>query len=241
MTHIVSNDTELEHLIESKRRDGIYLTVLGFGTGNIKDSKMELLADKGNGNYSYIDTIAEARKSLVQEMGATLFTVAKDVKIQVEFNPAHVGAYRLIGYENRLLRSEDFNNDAKDAGELGSGHSVTALYEIVPPGGDVPNANVDPLKYQKNTAISGSGTELATVKLRYKAPDSDTSRLMTHIVGNDTEPAMSDNFRLAASVAELGMVLRNSPNKGDATIESIPAIQAEDFAQLVGMARNLGG
>jgi Ca-activated chloride channel homolog len=141
----VSSDGELEQLIESRRRDGIFLTVLGFGTGNLKDSKMELLADKGNGNYAYIDSIAEARKSLVQEMGATLLTVARDVKIQVEFNPATVGAYRLIGYENRLMRAEDFNNDAKDAGEIGAGHSVTALYEIVPAGGGVPKATVHPL------------------------------------------------------------------------------------------------
>jgi Ca-activated chloride channel family protein len=234
----VSSDGELEQLIEKKRRDGIFLTVLGFGSGNLKDSKMELLADKGNGNYSYIDTIAEARKSLVREMGATLFTVAKDVKIQVEFNPAAVGAYRLIGYENRLLRAEDFNNDAKDAGELGAGHSVTALYEIVPPGGDVPNANVDPLKYQSRTASAG-GTDLATVKLRYKEPQGDTSKLMTSIVSTATEVVASENFKLASSVAQLGMLLRDSPHKGNATFESIPRIDAEDFPEIVAMARSL--
>ncbi|HEV7239156.1 MAG TPA: VWA domain-containing protein [Thermoanaerobaculia bacterium] len=234
----VSSDGELEQLIEKKRRDGIFLTVLGFGSGNLKDSKMELLADKGNGNYSYIDTIAEARKSLVREMGATLFTVAKDVKIQVEFNPATVGAYRLIGYENRLLRSEDFNNDAKDAGELGAGHSVTALYEIVPPGGDVPNANVDPLKYQSRTASAG-GTDLATVKLRYKEPQGDTSKLMTSIVSTATAAVPSENFKLASSVAQLGMLLRDSPHKGNATFESIPRIEAEDFPEIVAMARSL--
>ena len=229
----VTSDGELEQLIESKRRDGIFLTVLGFGTGNIKDSKMELLADKGNGNYAYIDTIAEARKSLVQEMGATLFTVAKDVKIQIEFNPATVGAYRLIGYENRLLRSEDFNNDAKDAGEIGAGHSVTALYEIVPPGDDVPNADVDPLQYQKRSA-TGAG-ELATLKLRYKDPDGETSKLMTRVIpGTTTTP--SNNFRLASSVAQLGMLLRDSPHKGNASFDRIPAIAAEDFAELVQMA-----
>jgi Ca-activated chloride channel family protein len=231
----VTSDGELEQLIEEKRRDGIFLTVLGFGTGNIKDSKMELLADKGNGNYAYIDTIAEARKSLVQEMGATLFTVAKDVKIQVEFNPATVGAYRLIGYENRLLRAEDFNNDAKDAGELGAGHSVTALYEIVPPGGDVPNSDVDALRYQTRSAAASG--DLATVKLRYKAPDGDTSQLMTRAVANTlTQP--SDNFRLASSVAQLGMLLRDSPHKGDAAFETIPAIAAEDFPTVLAMARD---
>jgi Ca-activated chloride channel family protein len=233
----VTSDGELEQLIESRRRDGIYLTVLGFGSGNIKDSKMELLADKGNGNYAYIDTIAEARKSLVQEMGATLLTVAKDVKIQIEFNPATVGAYRLIGYENRLLRAEDFNNDTKDAGEIGAGHSVTALYEIVPPGGEVPNAGVDPLQYQRRE-VTGGG-ELATLKLRYKDPDSETSKLLTQIVSNETG-APSKNFRLASSVAQLGMLLRDSPHKGDASFEKIPPIAAEDFVQVVAMARDLG-
>jgi len=234
----VSSDTELEQLIEEKRRDGIFLTVLGFGSGNIKDSKMELLADKGNGNYSYIDTIAEARKSLVREMGATLFTVARDVKIQVEFNPAHVGAYRLIGYENRLLRAEDFNNDKKDAGELGAGHAVTALYELVPPGGDVPNADVDPLKYQTRKATGGA--ELATLKLRYKEPDGETSRLLTRTVSTAVDVAPSHNFRLASSVAQLGMLLRNSPHKGNATFESIEPIEAEDFIEVVAMARSVG-
>ena len=235
----VTSDGELERLIEDKRRDGIFLTVLGFGTGNIKDSKMELLADKGNGNYSYIDTIAEARKSLVQEMGATLVTVAKDVKLQVEFNPAHVGAYRLIGYENRLLRSEDFNNDAKDAGELGAGHSVTALYEIIPPGGDIPNANVDRLKYQTRNAAAG-GADLATVKIRYKDPDGDTSRLMTQVIGTSTQRVPSHNFQVASSVAQLGMLLRDSPHKGNATYEAIERIEVGDFAELVRMAKGHG-
>ncbi|HEX8172427.1 MAG TPA: VWA domain-containing protein [Thermoanaerobaculia bacterium] len=215
----VTSDGELESLIEQKRRDGIFLTVLGFGTGNIKDSKMELLADKGNGNYAYIDTIDEARKTLVHEIGATLLTIAKDVKIQVEFNPARVGAYRLIGYENRLLQKEDFNNDAKDAGELGAGHSVTALYEIIPPGADVPNASVDPLKYQTASARDG-GNELATVKLRYKDPDGETSKLLTQTVSDTPSPVLSDNLRLAATVAELGMLLRDSEFKGHATYDS---------------------
>jgi Ca-activated chloride channel family protein len=216
----VTSDGELQRLIETKREDGIFLTVLGFGTGNIKDSKMELLADKGNGNYAYIDTVDEARKTLVHEMGATLMTIAKDVKIQIEFNPARVGAYRLIGYENRLLNKEDFNNDKKDAGELGAGHSVTALYELIPPGADVPNGSVDALKYQK-TAMNDGDSDVATVKLRYKEPTGDTSKLLTQVVTDTPSAAMSDNVRLAASVAELGMLLRESPHKGNASLESV--------------------
>ncbi|HYK04193.1 MAG TPA: VWA domain-containing protein [Thermoanaerobaculia bacterium] len=214
----VTSDGELEQLIERKRRDRVFLTVLGFGSGNIKDSKMELLADKGNGNYAYIDSLSEARKTLVHEMGATLFTIAKDVKIQVEFNPSVVGAYRLIGYENRLLRSQDFNDDKKDAGELGAGHSVTALYEIVPPGEPVPGS-VDPLKYQKVTS-NAAPAELATVKLRYKDPDGDTSRLLTRTVAYNVNP-MSDNLRLASAIAELGMLLRGSEHKGDASFDAV--------------------
>jgi len=244
----ITSDGELERLIEQKRGDGIFLTVLGFGSGNLKDSKMELLADKGNGNYAYIDSLDEARKTLVHEMGATLLTIAKDVKIQIEFNPARVGAYRLIGYENRLLRKEDFNNDKKDAGELGAGHSVTALYEIIPPGVNVPNATVDALKYQK-TAPSG-GAELATVKLRYKEPAGDTSRLLTHVVADETTPTMSDNVRIAAAVAQFGMILRDSANKGTASLASIEelatSVRAEDvggyrrdFLTMVKSARSL--
>jgi Ca-activated chloride channel family protein len=225
-----SSDGELEQLIEEKRKDRIFLTVLGFGMGNLKDSKMELLADKGNGNYAYIDDLAEARKTLVHEMGGTLFTVAKDVKLQIEFNPAKVLAYRLIGYENRLLRKEDFHDDAKDAGDIGAGHSVTALYELVPPDGDLALAQVDPLKYQ-TTAVhpsAKSSPELLTLKLRYKAPESDTSKLTTIAVGDDSEPfaTASDNFRFASSVAELGMLLRNSPYKGTSSFG-----QAREIAQ----------
>lgn len=218
----VSSDGELEQLIESKRRDRIFLTVLGFGTGNIKDSKMELLADKGNGNYAYVDSLSEARKVLVEEMGATLFTIAKDVKIQIEFNPAHVAAYRLIGYENRLLRKEDFNNDTKDAGDIGAGHSVTALYEIVPPGGEIPgDASVDPLKYQAQTAKSSP--EMLTLKLRYKDPDSETSKLITRplLDAHGEIATASDNLRFAAAVAELGMLLRDSKFKGDASYDEV--------------------
>jgi Ca-activated chloride channel family protein len=246
----ITSDGELEQLIETKRRDGVFLTVLGFGTGNIKDSKMELLADKGNGNYAYIDSAFEAKKTLVSEMGGTLFAIAKDVKIQVEFNPARVGAYRLIGYENRLLRKEDFNDDTKDAGELGAGHSVTALYEIVPPGEDVPGTSVDPLKYQ-STAQSGGGSELATVKLRYKDPDGDTSKLLTRVVSDAPSPVMSDNLRLAAAVAEVGMLLRNSSNKGNASYDDAERLASSirsgdpdgyrrDFLSLVARAKELG-
>lgn len=215
-----SSDGELEQLIESKRRDRIFLTVLGFGTGNIKDSKMELLADKGNGNYAYVDSLAEARKVLVQEMGATLFTIAKDVKLQIEFNPAKVASYRLIGYENRVLRKEDFNNDAKDAGDIGAGHSVTALYELVPPGADAVTASVDPLKYQ-STKVTTASSEMLTLKLRYKEPESETSTLLTYTVNDSSADvtAASNNLRFASAVAELGMLLRDSKNKGDATYD----------------------
>jgi len=217
-----SSDGELQQLIESKRGDRIYLTVLGFGTGNVKDSKMKLLADKGNGNYAYVDTLAEARKVLVQEMGATLFTIAKDVKLQIEFNPARVASYRLIGYENRLLRKEDFNNDAKDAGDIGAGHSVTALYELVPPGADVTTASVDPLKYQA-THLTAASPELLTLKLRYKEPDSENSKLLTYTVSDSRADvtAASDNLRFASAVAEFGMLLRDSKNKGDATYDEV--------------------
>ncbi|HEV7425003.1 MAG TPA: VWA domain-containing protein [Thermoanaerobaculia bacterium] len=217
-----SSDGELEQLIESKRRDRIFLTVLGFGTGNVKDSKMELLADKGNGNYAYIDTLSEARKVLVSEMGATLFTIAKDVKLQIEFNPTKVASYRLIGYENRLLRKEDFNNDAKDAGDIGAGHSVTALYELVMPGDESATASVDPLKYQ-STKVTAASAELLTLKLRYKEPEGDTSKLLTYTV-NDSHAdvtAASDNLRFASAVAEFGMLLRDSKFKGDATYDEV--------------------
>lgn len=242
----VTSDGELQRLIEERRSDGIFLTVLGFGTGNIKDSKMELLADKGNGNYAYIDSLAEARKTLVREMGGTLLTIAKDVKIQVEFNPATVGAYRLIGYENRVLQNQDFNDDRKDAGELGAGHSVTALYEIIPPGQEIPGTTVDPLKYQSATAHNDSG-ELATVKLRYKDPDGETSRLLTRTV-NATPGAMSENLRLASAVAQFGLLLRDSPNKGNATFESVEQLASavasrdqdrRDFMTLIARAKEV--
>lgn len=209
-----SSNQSMERLIEEKRKDGIFLTVLGYGMGNYKDSKMEILADKGNGNYAYIDNITEARKVLVNEFGGTLFTIAKDVKLQIEFNPANVNAYRLIGYENRMLKSEDFNNDRKDAGELGSGHTVTALYEIIPAGVENEFNKVDELRYQKPKAEPAKSytNELMTVKLRYKKPDEDVSKLIVHRL-TDSNTALaktSDNFRWSASVAAFGMLLRES-------------------------------
>ncbi len=211
----------LVQLIERERQSGVFLTVLGFGTGNTKDSTMEMLADKGNGNYAYIDTIGEARKVLVEQAGATLVTIAKDVKIQVEFNPNYVRSYRLIGYENRILRAEDFNDDRKDAGEIGAGHSVTALYELVPNGVASPAGDVDPLKYQAGAApTNAAGTdELLTIKLRYKAPDADDSRLLSTVVRKSDVrlDGGSADLRFASSVAAFGMILRGSEHKGTAT------------------------
>jgi Ca-activated chloride channel family protein len=209
-----SSNGAMERLIEEKRQDGVFLTVMGFGMGNYKDSKMETLADKGNGNYLYIDSILEAQKALVNEFGGTLFTIAKDVKLQIEFNPAKVQAYRLIGYENRLLKSEDFNNDKKDAGELGSGHTVTALYEIIPAGVESKFFKVDELKYQTSKIDSKAlkTNELMTVKFRYKRPEGEVSKLIVHPM-SDTNISIektSDNFRWAASVASFGMLLRQS-------------------------------
>jgi Ca-activated chloride channel family protein len=209
-----SSNAAMERLIEEKREGGVFLTVLGYGMGNYKDSKMETLADKGNGNYAYIDNISEARKVLVSEFGGTLFTIAKDVKLQIEFNPAKVKAYRLIGYENRMLKSEDFNNDKKDAGELGSGHTVTALYEIIPVGVESEAFKIDDLKYQANkvTSAAKQSDELMTIKLRYKKPDENKSRLIEHPLIDTHIPlaSTSDNFRWSASVAAFGMLLRES-------------------------------
>jgi Ca-activated chloride channel family protein len=216
----ISSEGDLVRLIEEKRETGVFLSVLGFGRGNLQDSKMEKLADHGNGNYSYIDSFREARKVLGTEAGGTLVTIAKDVKIQVEFNPARVGAYRLIGYENRALRAEDFADDRKDAGEIGAGHTVTALYEIVPVGVDIELPLVDPLKYQQPAAATpGSGTpELLTVKLRHKEPTGTRSRLQSVAVA-DVEPGreMSANLRFSSAVAAFGMLLRDSEYKGSAS------------------------
>ena len=192
----VTSQDELVRLIEEERASGVFLSVLGVGTGNLKDSMMEKLADKGNGNYAYLDSLHEARKVLVREAGSTLVTIAKDVKIQVEFNPAAVSAYRLIGYENRMLKNEDFNDDKKDAGEIGAGHSVTALYEIVPAGVEIDAPSVDPLKYQtpSQPTRSASPDELVTVKLRYKAPDGETSRLLSTTLRSQPRTADGESW-----------------------------------------------
>jgi Ca-activated chloride channel family protein len=220
----VSSDGELIRLIEDRRTTGVFLTVLGFGMGNLKDSKMEQLADHGNGNYAYIDNLLEAKKTLVHELGGTLFTVAKDVKVQVEFNPAQVRAYRLIGYENRLLADEDFTDDTKDAGEMGAGHSVTALYEIVPVGveTDVTIRVPDSLRYQTVRGPRGGGTELGFVKVRYKQPDGDRSRLLTHPVSGESGTP-SPEFRFQTAVAEFGLLLKGSAYRGSASYEAVIA------------------
>jgi Ca-activated chloride channel family protein len=220
-----SSNAAMERLVEEKRNDGIFLTTLGFGMGNYKDSKMEILADKGNGNYMYIDSILEAQKALVNEFGGTLFTIAKDVKLQIEFNPVKVKAYRLIGYENRVLKNEDFNNDKKDAGELGSGHTVTALYEIVPVGVESEFYKIDELKYQttkvnSNTAMSN---EIMTVKFRYKKPDGEVSKLIVHPMV-DTQMELdrtSQDFRWSAAVAAFGMILRESEYVKDFSVTDV--------------------
>ena len=211
--------------ITKQREDGIFLSVLGFGMGNYKDSRMQQLADNGNGNHYYIDNLSEARKVLVNEFGGTLFTIAKDVKIQLEFNPAKVASYRLIGYENRMLRSEDFNDDKKDAGELGSGHTVTALYEIIPVGvKDTFTKSTDPLRYQpKQNKVLSNTNELFFVKLRYKPANANESRLVTVQVDdtNTNFDAVSDNFRFSAAVASFGMILRNSNFKQHSNLEQV--------------------
>jgi Ca-activated chloride channel family protein len=220
-----SSDASMERLIEAKRNDGVFLTVLGYGMGNYKDSKMETLADKGNGNYAYIDNLTEARKVLVNEFGGTLFTIAKDVKLQLEFNPARVKAYRLIGYENRVLQNEDFNNDKKDAGDLGSGHTVTALYEIIPVGVESEFFKVDDLKYQQTQVTPGAteSRDLMTIKLRYKTPTAETSKLITHplVDSNTSLSRTSANFRWSASVAAFGMLLRESEYIGSYSYDQV--------------------
>jgi Ca-activated chloride channel family protein len=215
----VSSQGELVRLIEEKRKTGVFLSVLGFGEGNLKDAAMEKLADTGNGNYSYLDTLAEARKVLVAEAGATLVTVAKDVKIQLELNPRRVAAYRLLGYENRALRAEDFADDRKDAGEMGAGHSVTALYEIVPAGAsDAAVRSAGPLRYQElpRASAAAQSDELATVKLRWKAPEADRSEEASVVVRDVPVERPSPNLRFAAAVAGFGMLLRGSEHRGDA-------------------------
>lgn len=250
----IRSKSSLVRLIEKKRESGVFLTALGFGQGNYKDSTMEKLANKGNGNYAYIDSLKEARKVLGREAGSTLITIAKDVKIQVEFNPFHVQAYRLIGYENRLLKAQDFNNDKKDAGEIGAGHSVTAIYEVVPPGVEWTPAGIDPLKYQTNSEASevAGGAEILTLKLRYKEPDGEKSRKLVFPVKNEVASfgGASETFRFSAAVASFGMLLRDSSYAGSLTLDGVYEIAQtacgedregyrKEFLQLVEKAREL--
>lgn len=217
----ISEPDELEKLVAEKKENGVYLSVLGFGTGNIKDNNMERLADCGNGNYAYIDSMFEAKKVLVEEMGSTLLTIAEDVKLQVEFNPDRVNAYRLIGYENRMLEAADFHDDSKDAGEIGAGHTVIALYEIIPTG----SRDETSLKYQGGSGESGKSRysdEFATVSVRYKEPGKTQSKLKSYVVDEeDFTKAPSDDFVFASLAAEFAMILSDSPHKGTATLEGI--------------------
>ena len=227
----LSSEKELVDLIDKEKQSGVYLTVLGFGTGNYQDGKMQELADRGNGNHAYIDQIGEAKKVLVKEFVGTLFTIAKDVKLQLEFNPDQVSAYRLIGYENRMLAKEDFDNDAKDAGELGAGHTVTALYEVIP--------NVQ----------SGKSGDLVNLKFRYKPPTGEqASKLIEQKAPAVCAAKMSDNFNFASAVAEFGLLLRNSAYKGTSTWEEVIANASHGLsndkegyrAEFVGLVKMVG-
>ena len=251
----VTSPGDLIRLIQDKARSGVFLTVLGFGMGNLKDGTLEQLADKGNGSYGYVDNLNEARKLLVEQLSGTLVTIAKDVKIQVEFNPAYAAAYRLIGYENRLLRKEDFNDDTKDAGDIGAGHTVTALYEIVPPGKGISLPGADPLKYQSppSPAPTSRSRELLTVKLRYKQPDGGTSRLIEVPVTDEarSHARASGDFKFANAVASFGMILRDSEHRGTTTLDAVAELAEEgkgpdvagyrtEFLQLIRQARAAG-
>jgi len=265
----ITQDDQLVDLISKEAKSGVFLTVLGFGQGNLKDSKMEKLADHGNGIYAYIDGVREAKKVLVDQMSGSLTTIAKDVKIQIEFNPAQVRGYRLIGYENRVLAAKDFNDDTKDAGEIGAGHTVTALYELVPAGAAEPKPVLDDLKYQGGQRVEGKGQrekelkdlaaddvvnkELLTLKLRYKKPDGDESTKIEYPLsekGSQFRAASSD-FRFAASVAAFGMILRDSPYRGAINMGGVGEIAASslgddakgyraEFLDLVRRAEKLG-
>jgi Ca-activated chloride channel family protein len=230
----VTDESSLVTLIQEKAKTGTFLSVLGVGDDNYKDSTMEMLAGKGNGNYAYIDTLDEGKKVLVSQTNGTLVAIAKDVKIQVEFNPSQVGSYRLIGYEDRVLATEDFRNDKKDAGEIGAGHTVTALYEVVPPGVlATESVGVEPLKYQQPPAATGSSSrELLTVKLRWKEPNSDVSTPMEVPVVDEgmSYSAASPDFKFAAAVAAFGMSLRHSPHKGNITTMGILELATEGAA-----------
>ena len=236
----ITSEGELTRLIQKKRESGVYLSVMGFGNGNIKDNKMQALADNGNGNYSYIDTIAEARKVLVEEIGGTLFTVAKDVKLQVEFNPAIVKGYRLLGYENRVMNAEDFADDKKDGGEIGAGHRVTALYEIVKTDSAYEIPEVESRYGQTQTeGQSLGGNEWLTVNIRYKEPDGDTSKLLTYPVDDSAfSEEMSENMSFAAGVAQFGMVLRESAYLGSTKLtdvidrlQALPGVAADEYKE----------
>jgi Ca-activated chloride channel family protein len=248
-----SSDAVMEQLIVQQRETGVFLTVLGCGRGNLRDSRMEMLADKGNGNYAYLDNLDEARRTLVAQFGGTLFTVAKDVKLQIEFNPARVASYRLIGYENRLLANEDFNNDRKDAGELGAGHTVTALYELVPLGSS--NPLIDKLKYAPQNVLSPAGpaAEVLTVKLRYKEPQGSTSNLLAQPLAGAATPIAqaSADQQFAAAVAEFGLLLRQSEQRGTATWATASRLAQAgrgpdadgyraELGRLIGLAEGLG-
>lgn len=229
----ISSTSELVRFIEEKKDEGIFLTVLGFGMGNYKDDRLQNLADKGNGNHAYIDNILEAKKVLVTEITATLFTIAKDVKIQVEFNPAYVKAYRLVGYENRKLEDKDFVDDKKDAGEIGAGHSVTVLYELVPGSDETPETHE--LKYQQRVIKEQAkqSDEILTLKIRYKQPDSDTSKEYSKVL--NTKPLdfdkTSDNFRFAAAVAEFAMILRDSEYRNNVTLDDVEKLAKSSMGE----------
>lgn len=242
-----TSESELVQLIEAQRKTGVYLTVLGVGDDNLKDSAMKQLSVHGNGNYAYLDSVHEASKVLVREAGSTLVTIAKDVKLQIEFNPARVQSYRLIGYENRILAAKDFNDDQKDAGEIGAGHTVTALYEIVPSGVAAPASSVDPLQYQEPGALTARGhsDEILTLKLRYKEPDSEASKLITTVVRDGgSQDSGTKNLRLASALASFGMLLADSEHKGTSShalvVELLTGLVASDHgerAELLGLVR----
>lgn len=248
-----TSEGDLTRLIEEKAKSGVFLTVLGFGMGNYNDSTMEKLADKGNGNYAYIDNFQESRKVLSEQLAGTMLTIAKDVKMQIEFNPLKVQAHRLVGYENRVLAHQDFKDDKKDAGDIGAGHTVTVLYEIVPKGAKVDVPDVDPLKYQKTeTDYDSNSDELLTLKVRFKKPDGDTSKLLEFPLKDaDTEfKDASKDFKFATAVATFGMLLRDSKQKGDITYDDIIEIARQgkgedlrgykgEFIRLVEMAKSM--
>jgi Ca-activated chloride channel family protein len=228
---------ELHAFIEQQKHDGIFLTVLGFGTGNLKDDKLETLADKGNGVYAYVDRLSEGRRVLVEQFGASMMTVAKDVKLQVEFNPRHVAGYRLVGYENRTLAAADFKDDRKDGGELGAGHAVTALYEVVPAGVALPGPAAEPLEYQETVLRQGGDDELLTLRIRYKPPQGDESREITRpVLVSAAQPSAS--FRLAATAAAFGMLLKGSPQTGTLGWDALAAM-AEDLDKNDGSQQEL--